>query len=328
MTTEQRGAFVLSLDFELLWGVRDHKTIDSYGRNILGGRDAIPLILGRLHDNQMACTWATVGCVFAASRDELMSFLPASPPTYARPELSNYSYLDELGRDERADPYHFGASLVTQISACPLQEIATHTFSHFYCLEAGATPEQFHADLASAKAIAETRNVRLKSIVFPRNQYSDRHLEICAEEGLQAFRGNETAWAYRPAESRRAGSALRRGARLLDSYLTVTGENTTPVPGPDACGMVNVPSSRFLRPYSTSLALAEPFRISRILRGVRHAARNGRIFHLWWHPHNFGRNLDANMRVLDTIIDEYRRLRDAFGMESRTMASFASDEPA
>lgn len=39
------GAFVISLDFELLWGVRDHADRSSYGRNILGGRAAIPRML-------------------------------------------------------------------------------------------------------------------------------------------------------------------------------------------------------------------------------------------------------------------------------------------
>jgi hypothetical protein len=32
----QYGALVISLDFELLWGVRDKRTIADYGPNILG----------------------------------------------------------------------------------------------------------------------------------------------------------------------------------------------------------------------------------------------------------------------------------------------------
>jgi hypothetical protein len=38
------GEFVISLDFELMWGVRDHATRDTYGANVLGGREAIPRI--------------------------------------------------------------------------------------------------------------------------------------------------------------------------------------------------------------------------------------------------------------------------------------------
>jgi len=41
----QHGAFVISLDFELLWGVRDKRTIADYGANIRGVRDAVPALL-------------------------------------------------------------------------------------------------------------------------------------------------------------------------------------------------------------------------------------------------------------------------------------------
>ena len=37
----QYGALVISLDFELLWGVRDKRTIADYGPNILGVRKAV-----------------------------------------------------------------------------------------------------------------------------------------------------------------------------------------------------------------------------------------------------------------------------------------------
>ena len=41
-----RGAFVISLDFELHWGVRDRLgSKDSYGNSLLGARKAIPRML-------------------------------------------------------------------------------------------------------------------------------------------------------------------------------------------------------------------------------------------------------------------------------------------
>jgi len=52
------------------------------------------------------------------------------------------------------------------------------------------------------------------------------------------------------------------------------------------------------------------------------AARDGRTYHLWWHPHNFGRNIDANMARLDRIIAHFRSLRDKYGMESATMSDW------
>ena len=41
----QGGGFVISLDFELMWGVRDRRGIADYGANILGARRAVPRLL-------------------------------------------------------------------------------------------------------------------------------------------------------------------------------------------------------------------------------------------------------------------------------------------
>src|SRR6266487_5798938 len=62
----QYGALVISLDFELLWGVRDKRTIADYGANILGVRRVIPALLDLFAERNIACTWATVGLLFFA----------------------------------------------------------------------------------------------------------------------------------------------------------------------------------------------------------------------------------------------------------------------
>jgi hypothetical protein len=60
----------------------------------------------------------------------------------------------------------------TDHGMCPGQEIGTHTFSHYYCLEPGQQPEQFEDDLKAAIAVSKAKGIDTKSIVFPRNQYS------------------------------------------------------------------------------------------------------------------------------------------------------------
>src|SRR3546814_12173629 len=75
-------------------------------------------------------------------------------------------------------------SMVRRILQCPDQEIATHSYSHYYCLEPGQTDDQFRADLRAATAQLREWNIDCRSIVFPRNQYDRRHLELCAADGL------------------------------------------------------------------------------------------------------------------------------------------------
>jgi hypothetical protein len=64
------GALVISLDFELLWGVRDLYPADggTYRANLLGARTAIPKLLQLFEEFEIAATWATVGMLFANSR--------------------------------------------------------------------------------------------------------------------------------------------------------------------------------------------------------------------------------------------------------------------
>jgi hypothetical protein len=57
---------------------------------------------------------------------------------------------------------------------------------------------------------------------------------------------------------------------------------------------------------------------------MRHAARHGRIFHLWWHPHNFSQHRSENFAVLESVLDEFDRLAAADGMKSLTMADVAA----
>ena len=53
------------------------------------------------------------------------------------------------------------------------------------------------------------------------------------------------------------------------------------------------------------------------------AAKTGNGFHLWWHPHNFGRNLSKNMAFLTCILNYYRVLNAEYGMDSLNMSEIS-----
>ena len=148
---EPPGALVISLDFEINWGVRDQQTLAQYGPHLLGVRQAVPAMLELFAEYGLHATWATVGLLFFRTKAELLAHLPAVQPQYADPNLSPYLALDAVGEDEAHDPYHFGYSLIQQIKATPGQEMASHTFCHYYCLERGQTLEAFRADLQAAE---------------------------------------------------------------------------------------------------------------------------------------------------------------------------------
>lgn len=312
------GQFVISLDFELLWGVRDHADRDSYGKNVLGARDAVPKLLELFAKNGIRATWATVGFLFCDSKDELLASLSSERPTYSNPRLSNFSYIDEVGKDERSDPYYFAPSLISAIHQTPGQEVGTHTLSHYYCLEEGQTLSAFEADIAAAKKLADARGIALRSIVFPRNQFAAEHLEICARHGITHYRGNPSPWVYHAAKGAEQ-TPMRRAIRLLDAYSGVLGSQTFKA---EKAQLQDVPASCFLRPCAGHLAMLHPLHVATIKRGMTAAARNGKGYHLWWHPHNFGQDLEANLAGLSQIISHFNTLRDRFGMKSLAMGDF------
>lgn len=319
----QPGVFMISLDFELRWGTRDSIPLDRYRRNVLGARLVIPRLMAAFAANGVHATWATVGFLFFDRKDELLASLPAVQPKYTNPVLSPYPDLAALGANEREDPYHFGRSLVREIASHPGQEIGTHTFSHYFCLEEGQTAQAFQADLVAAIAAAQALGLTLRSLVFPRNQFNHGYLGICRRLGIRAYRGVEAAWPYQP-EPTGTERAAKRLVRLLDSYVDITGANDFRPERPAAHLPMNLPASRFLRPTGPGWQPFDRVRLHRILTGMTSAARNGTVFHLWWHPHNFGAQPDANLAFLAHILAHYRKLANSYGMQSRNMGELAA----
>lgn len=58
------GKFVISLDFELMWGVRDKKSKELYGEQILGVHQVIPKLLEIFTIYGVEATFSTVGFLF------------------------------------------------------------------------------------------------------------------------------------------------------------------------------------------------------------------------------------------------------------------------
>src|SRR5690606_4769577 len=135
------------------------------------------------------------------------------------------------------------------------QEVATHTFSHYYCGEPGASPDTFRADLQAAKRIAEARGVALRAAVFPRNQAGPAYVRVLAEDGLGVYRGNPPGWLWRVEVGASGRCRLRRLCRVHDGYFPLGGDDTVGWDDLLEEGVtVNVRASRFLRPYDPRLA--------------------------------------------------------------------------
>jgi hypothetical protein len=318
----ENGIFVISLDFELYWGMRDKVTLEAYHKNLLGVKTAVPEMLNMFEQYGIHATWATVGMLFHETRSDFQLWAPPVLPQYQQDDLCPYQDIPYLGDGEIDDPFHFAPSLIKQIASSPHQEVGTHTYSHYYCLEAGQDKSSFHADLNTAKQLCIEYGLHMESIVFPRNQVNSDYLSVCHRLGIRAYRGTESCWLYAPSKEA-TQSQLKRGIRLLDAYLPLSGHNCSTLRSVPNGSLINVPSSRFLRPYSKRLRWLEPMRTRRILSCMTHAAKHGRLYHLWWHPHNFGADIAENLSFLRVVLEHFAVLRENYKMSSMNMREVA-----
>jgi hypothetical protein len=322
MKTGHNSILTISLDFELFWGMEDKSDLNQYKQRLLGTRQAIPEILQLFKDYEIHATWATVGFLFFNSKDELIKNLPYKEPNYNNRRYNPYNHIGNIGNNEEEDPFHYALSLIEKIKSTPYQEIGTHTLTHFFCLEDGQDIESFSCDLEQAILIAKNKNLDIKSLVFPRNQVNEAYFSVCKEMGIKSYRGTENSWIYKP-RKREDESRIRRLVRLIDSYINISGHHTYHLDELQQTRPFNLRSSRFHRAYSRKLRFFEPLKLRRIVSDLTYAAHHQRVYHIWWHPHNFSVNIEQNILVLKKILIYFSSLRDKFHMESLNMGEVA-----
>jgi hypothetical protein len=312
----KQGNFIISLDFELHWGVAELCMVKDRYDYFKTTRKSIPLVLDLFKKYQIHATWATVGFLFAKDKEQLLAFSPSFKPQYTNKSLCYYSLLDnnEIGNNEIEDPYHYAPSLIEKIIATPNQELATHTFSHYYCNEHGQTKEQFDLDLKAAQAIAkENFNLKLESLVFPRNQFNQDYISVAKQNGIKVVRSNPNVWFWK------SNSKWMALARAFDTLFSISKTLTFAKPFFEKDEILLLPASRFLRPFSLKEKSFQKIKINRIKKEMTLAAKNGDCYHLWWHPHNFGYSLKENLFYLEEILMHFENLKNKYAFVSKSM---------
>lgn len=310
------GTLTISLDFELLWGIFDKVGTRYRPEYFSNTRKVIPQMLDLFARNEIHVTWATVGMLFAENEEEWKEYSPSFLPSYREKKYSAYHWAKENGiRPE----VHFAPELIRQIIQTPFQELGSHSYAHYYTLMRGQSPEQFREDLRASQRIAEEKfGIRLKSLVFPRNHINELYLGICQEEGFAYVRGNPKNWFWQETQHedeskkwfRSADCFFPLGSRTSYPFEELTFHPKEPV---------ILPASRILRPYSNAYSIFNRVRLSRIIEEMERAAELQEIYHLWWHPHNFGNNPEACMEELKKLVSTFDRLRTRHGMQSLSM---------
>ncbi|MCR5256229.1 MAG: polysaccharide deacetylase family protein [Acetatifactor sp.] len=313
------GALIVSLDFELFWGMHDCVSLEKYEANIIGARKAIPDLLELFKRYNVHATWATVGFLFAENIEEINECCPKmiEQPSYENSKINSYRLLNMISQNEKTAPEYYAKSLIKLISSYDNQEIASHTFSHYYCCENGQTVRQFREDLKAAQTIARKNGFEIKSLVFPRNQCDDEYIKVLKDFGITSYRGLENNWIHHLFRG-----WLLRLFRFIDVYIPISGKKgTKPYYNFD---VLNIYGTRMYKPMVLNCRLLEYLKIRRIKKTMKAAAKRKEIFHLWWHPHNIGINTSFYLKQLEDIFSYYTLLKRKYGFSSMTMEELSN----
>ena len=309
------GTLMVSLDFELFWGMLDVCSLEDYQDNVLGGRQAIPGLLRLFREHGIHATWAAVGFLFAENKAEARKYFPPEGPGYENKSLTPYAWFDRIGDNEEEAPCFFAPSLLAMIRDTQGQEIGSHTFCHYSCREAGQTPEQFREDMQAALKIAEDHGYHLTSAVLPRNEAEPEYIQVLRELGFTAYRDEENDWIHRKLPNEK--SLLRRILKLMDVYFPLTG-NGAFTPRYEN-GVWNFIGSRQYKAIFPTLHFLEGLKIRRIKAQMLRAAKKDQVCHIWWHPHNVGVRTREHLDQLEEIFRYYDELKEKYGMRSLNM---------
>ncbi len=314
------GILVISLDFELFWGVRDKRTLNEYGDSIVKVKQVIPRLLDVFDQYNIRATFATVGFLFAENKKHLIQNCPNLKPNYVESKLSPYeNNFEEVGENEHLDPYHFALSLIKMVNDDSKHEIGSHTFSHYYCLEDGQTVNDFKADIEAAINIAVPHGIQITSLVVPRNQYNKEYESVLKELKIKTFRGNERIW-FHSYQSEKETTLLKRMFRTANCYLNISGHHCYALAELGKKDVpYDIPSSRFLRPFHSKYPILRKLQLNRIKDSMTYAAKNNLLYHLWWHPHNFGKDIEENFAILEDVLSHFSKLQSEYGMKSHSM---------
>lgn len=307
------GAFTLSLDTELIWGVV-HWTRKEHERSVSRAREVIGALLSLMDQYDIPATWAIVGHLFL---DSCRAENGKKHPDMPRP---GYSWLGEDWyevdpcTDIESDPHFYGRDIVEGILAAGTRhEIGCHSFSHPIFGEMGCTKEVAEAELKKCRALARDFGVELKTMVFPQNSVA--YLDVLKDNGFSCYRGMDPLWY----------NGYPKTMQKVIHPLDVALATNPPVVEPEEVlpGLWNIPGSMlYLSCDGIRNAIPVSSRVAKAKKGIDRAIRQKRIFHLWFHPFNLASRMHDMLEGIESIFRYVNEKKETGEIEVKTMQEY------
>lgn len=308
---QNNSYFILSIDLELMWGGFFFK--EKYHENIIKEKKVVVKLLELFNKEKISATWACVGLLFYKNFEELKKDCKYLNIDYKNQKLSNYNHIKNI--DKIDENYLLAPEIIDNINSTPYQEIASHTFSHFYTLEKGQFLVDFETDIQKMNNVAKNYNIDLQTIIFPRNQVNKKYFKSLVKFKIKVFRGKLENFIINFFKIIRLPK-INKYLYYLDSHINIMGSRTFNIK--KSKNLINIPESFFIYPNNNNSMLTK-LRLKRIKNSMTNAAIKNKCIHLWFHPHNFSKNIEMNLFFFEQIINHYKYLKREYNMKSINM---------
>jgi hypothetical protein len=297
------GFFLFSLDTELGWGYFDMEHLRSRKFSPDGSRErkSIELLLDVFDEFNIVATWAIVGHLFYEQCDKC-DFCPISD------WKGKYRTFEEVYKSN--NPLWYGADIVEMLlNRGSRHEIAFHGYTHQVFDEATMGHAEAEIQIQEWLRIAKRKEVIPQAVCFPRNRVG--HLNAFRENGFICYRGE--GYVPWPHNLRFVGKLIK----TIDHILSVSTPPVYKLNGVESSGLVNLPLSQGFFGFSwrTKMILdslnLHKLPIRRMIKGVKKAAEEKKVIHIWAHPCEFQtrKDIEKLRYLLGTVADEMSKGR-------------------
>lgn len=310
---QHTGYFVFSLDTELASGYFD---LDKQRKNIFstdGSRErrAIIRVLDMLDEYNINATWAIVGHIMYA-QCEKCNVCPILE------WKGKYQSFNEVYGTE--NPLWYGADIVNEIiKRSPRHEIAFHGYTHQMFDESLMSVERAKFEISEWRRIAKRWNIEPFTVIFPRDRTG--YLKLFQEAGFISYRTDIRGSIYT------RNKYFNKLIKAIDHVLSISIPPFYSFEELANDGMVNIKESQHLFGYNRRIELfldslnLHKQRIKRIIKGVKKAAEEKKIIHIWAHPWEF--RTEKDFKKLRFIFENVALEIEKGKMQSITMVELA-----
>ncbi len=304
MVDESTGYFVFSLDTELATGLfdMDQRRARTFSPDGSRERWAIRSLLDLMDEFDIHTTWAIVGHLFYA-KCEHCEICPVME------WKGKYSSYDEAYGT--SNPLWYGEDVVDEIMRRGRHEIGYHGYTHRIFNEKTLPIEEAKIEIQEWLRVAKRKGIVPKSIVFPRDLAG--YLPLFAENGFSSYRIEEpmSIWIR--------NKYFGRYVKTLDHLLAISIPPLFTLDDikKDANGLYAMPESMHIKAFNLGLerkldqANLHLLRLRRAVNGIRKAAAQKKIIHLWAHPWEFQteKDIDKMRYIFEAVAEEQQRGR-------------------